>query len=161
MGYLAFIDQAGKALHLDGSPAAKSDFERILLTLAMADTEDAAALYALRCAMVHSFGLANVPPPTVKDPVRRTQLQHFFELAIWDGPPVVQRPSTQWGGDALNVAERTTRVSLLELGNLAELVASRIRDGWLEGEPWTLNPELNPAEFRRRYFFSHPDFDAL
>ncbi|MCC6436917.1 MAG: hypothetical protein IT196_17935 [Acidimicrobiales bacterium] len=123
MGYLSLIDQVGKCLRwTNRAHAGQSSFEAILQQHGV-DPVDAAALYALRNAIAHSYGLAN-------ENTKRPDLQHFFTLNAWGGSPLVEPPTTPWNGDPHHAAGRETTVSLQALGNLGGLLTLDLQETW-------------------------------
>jgi hypothetical protein len=148
MGYLALIDQVGKTVRwTDRAGVGRTDFEAIL-SQAGVSAADAAALYALRNAMVHSYGLAN-------EHARRPELQHFFQLNIWGGSPLVEHPARPWSGDPNDVADQTTTVSLEAVGNLGEVLVLDLAESFGRHRNIEINPALTPASMRRKVFFVH------
>lgn len=150
MGYLSLIDQAGKAVRWSTRPAvADSPFEAILVQHGVPASE-AAALYGLRNAMVHSYGLAN-------ENHNRPECQHFFRLEVWGGAPRVVFPDTPWNGDPADVNGHETTVSLQAVGNLGEVLVLDLAESWLRDRDLQLANGLSPELMRRRYFFAHGD----
>lgn len=149
MGYLSLIDQIGKTLRWTDRPqSGPTTFESILIQHGLA-RDDAAALYALRNAMVHSYGLAN-------ENRTRPELQRFFRLEVWGGAPMVEHPATPWRGDPNDVGGQVTTVSLEAVGNLGEVVVLDLCESHLTQANVGLRVGLSPQQMRRRYFFTHP-----
>ena len=100
IGYLALLDQVSKLLDVPSAAGPKAtSFEHLLAWKAQLTPDEAAAVYALRCAFVHSYGLlhdprdrrqgSNKPRRTMsavqrrkhdENTARNRQLLHMFEL---------------------------------------------------------------------------------
>ena len=137
MGYLALIDQLGKVLRWSDRNVGPwtSPFEQILEQHGKSRAE-AAALYALRNAMAHNYGLANRN-------ANRPECQHYFQLRVLGGETLVKLPSSAWDGTPDGVsAESTTVVSLQAIGNLGEELLLGLQETYLR-DPSSLS--LQPA----------------
>jgi hypothetical protein len=152
-GYLALLDQVGTSFTLIGAATAKSkkskqSFHHALRTFSLVrDEQTIEALYALRCALLHDYSLANVSQK--KDPQKAAELTHFFRLAADTATPLIQFPSTPWNGDYANITrENETWVNLQKLGDLAEDVVARLRS---EHQAGNLDTPLELQEFELRY----------
>ncbi|MEY2397801.1 MAG: hypothetical protein QOJ00_975 [Actinomycetota bacterium] len=146
MGYLALIDQIGKVLRwTDRAEQMGTYFEQILRQHGKTEAE-AAALYGLRNAMVHSYGLANTN-------AKYRDRQHFFTLNVWGGSPLVDLPVTAWDGDPASITEKTTTtVSLQAVGNLGETLVLDLQESFLRDNSCvTLRQDANTV--RAGYFF--------
>lgn len=145
VGYLALIDQVGKAVRWADRPViAKTAFERILLQHGRS-VEDAVALYALRNALVHSFGLSN----RSKD---RPELQRTFVLASVG--LLVEHPRLPWSGDPNDVTDQETVVSLDALGRLANSLVFELRESWIDDRSLELTSKNTTAQMRRDYLYT-------
>ena len=154
IGYLVLLDQLGETLRpitespdRYGSkyPTIRRCLERFVPEL----TEDAtAALYGLRCALAHHFGLWNPPKPNeTPQPWHR-----IFTLVGDDASELIRHPARQWDGSLptgpLNV-RFTTVVNLRRLADLVEEVVERVRELGRAGQ---LEIALeNPADLNFRF----------
>jgi hypothetical protein len=142
VGYLLLIDRVGSACRPPGPPVV-----RALRSCAprMGESERE-ALYALRCSLVHDFGLVNVGGPG--------RTHHFMLDDFRDGAerpgPVVRLPPEPWDGRVEHCRRfNATWVDLRALGDLAEEVFAG------------LHPAGEPAGPRRRYPVTHHPGPAL
>lgn len=131
MAYLVMLDQVGECFrpvplprptaHNGAIPKALTYFQPAL------QDDDILAIYALRCAFAHDYGLVNVGKGS-----KAARLHHRFELSAGPVLPLVQLPSDPWDGDLGRPARSSpTRVNLRRLGDLAEdVVRSLQRASW-------------------------------
>jgi hypothetical protein len=147
-GYLMLIDQISSVFDYGG-------FEKLLMSdLAGLSPAEAGAIYGLRNAFIHSYGLVNEPRATLPE-ARRKLLRHVFHLAADRGPLVELGDRTgvltKGLGDIL-----PTTVDLIRLGDLVEMIVREIRRRFLYKEelPWKVS---DVDEFGRLSFFSHSD----
>ncbi|WP_328448775.1 MULTISPECIES: hypothetical protein [unclassified Amycolatopsis] len=120
VGYLMLVDQVGSAYRPAGVPAVPGPpVVRALRYFAPGVGEpEREALYALRCSLVHDFGLVSVGGPG------RT---HHFMLDDAEGGPIVRLPPEPWDGRAGHCRRfNATWVNLRALGDLAEDVFRRL-----------------------------------
>jgi hypothetical protein len=144
--YLGLLDQIGTSFTVVGTSPTGRAIEHALRTFsAVKDQPTLDALYALRCALVHDYSLANPPYKGQK----ASSLTHFFRLTADSTTPLVQFPSVRWDGDYAKVfRENETLVNLQKVGDLAEDVVARLRADHRTG---TLDICLDLDEFERRY----------
>ena len=163
VGYLCWFDQLGDALRrTDRRPVSSRAFEKALEWFSPLSAAERAALYALRCALAHDYSLVNVPE--FKDPKGRWRsYQHAFVLHVDDLENLVTFPDERWNGDPRKVVEIEggtvvkdwqTRIDLARLQALARNVRDEIHQ--LHRTSDVLALAIDPAEMRRRYFFTHP-----
>lgn len=155
IGYLVLIDQLSKALAVPHEVEGGNGFERWLVWDGTVLSDEAAAIYALRCSFVHQYGLLNVGQGRTDE--RKAELTHLFAL-------------TATGGDLVRLGDRrnvptdpaqlhtmgTTYVDLMSLGNVAEsLVANLRRVHRVDG--LHLRADVALPTFLRQSFFQHAD----
>jgi hypothetical protein len=127
MGYLVMLDQVGECFrpvpvprdppHEGAIPRALTYFQPAL------QDDEILAIYALRCAFTHDYGLVNVGRGRAA-----ARLHHRFELVAGRTTPLVQLPAVSWNGDLSGAVRRNpTRVNLRRLGDLAEQVVGSLR----------------------------------
>jgi len=147
-GYLMLIDQLATTFNFP------DDFKGLLQSeLVGLDAADAGAIYALRCAFLHNYGLVNDFKSRKDERVR--QLRHTFNLTIGTESLVKV-------GDRSEVLTRPlanlppTVVDLGRLGDYVEAVVVEIRARHLRGEPlpWRVN---DVDRFVGLSFFHHLD----
>ena len=126
MAYLTMLDLVGTCFRPVPLPRASPHRSTIAKALtyfqpALAD-DDILAIYALRCAFSHDYGLVNVGRSN--DPEMQARLHHRFVLVDDDPTPLVKPPAPvdRWDGDVLGPQRRrnVTRVNLRRLGQMAE-----------------------------------------
>lgn len=142
MGYLCWFDQVGAAVHLAGETGSSRGFHRCLLQFSDVSSKDRSALLGLRNAFAHNYGLIAHH--------RRRQEHYAFALDV-DGP-LIEHPDTAWDGGFPVPPSVTTIVGLRELGDLAEIVKTRVLAAQAAGE---LMPALPPAELCDRFLFTY------
>ena len=105
IGYLVLLDQIGKCFKPKGVPLYEGNpLERALIHFGKLAPNDACALYALRCALLHEYGLNNVP---ARDNQCAKYL-HAFILVCHQDAPLVGMPKSRWDGRyENNVAEQS------------------------------------------------------
>jgi hypothetical protein len=159
MGYLAFADQVGRAItRTDLSPARRArlmtgrpqerPFRSTFVQFTDVRDDHIDALYALRCALMHVFGLVN---QNDGDP----RLRHKFVLST-SACAMVRLPVVRWDGKFARVPGQSprrsaTHVNVRLLGDAVEEAARRVKAshaaGKLEKVP------ASEAEFLRRFTF--------
>lgn len=129
LGYLVLLEQIGRCFSIAGQPRQKHEpVASALVNFGGVRRQEARALYALRCALAHDFGLQNRNE-------KKRDLQHQFRLIAVPGGPLVRLPAEIWSG---NRSDRThvTDVNLYELAEVSERVAKDVidkgRNGCLE-----------------------------
>jgi hypothetical protein len=136
IGYLALVDQMSALLKVP--PAGNrltTGFERLLIWNGMIE-ENAAALYALRCSIVHSYGLLNDPrkrratPKKAKERreanARHKLMMHVFQLGA-SGAEIVQLGDRGFRVDGSIEKIDATLVDLRSLGDEVEALVRRLR----------------------------------
>lgn len=129
LGYLVLLEQIGKCFAVAGEPVQKHEpAASALVSFGGVRRDEARALYALRCALAHDFGLQNRNE-------KHRYLQHQFTLLAVPGEPLVRLPAATWSGKRSD-RSHVTVVNLYELAEVSELVARTVvekaRDGRLE-----------------------------
>ena len=154
VGYLALIDQAGKVIRWTDQPDpdAATGFERLLIQHGIT-AEDAAALYALRCALVHSYGLSNRPPARTGE-ARRELLTRTFHLEAIGAGVLVTHPDTPWDGDPNDVGRQETIVSLDRLGHLADELVLHLQETRLTTKKLVFAATQTSVIVRRDYMYN-------
>lgn len=139
-GFLIAIEQLGKTVQERGSSATRngseSAFRAALIDFAPGlEDPTAGALYALRCSLVHSFGLTN--------PNSDSDKQHVF--ALTRSGPVVRFPEVEWDGTVVgtNALQMTTVVNIEALRDLTQSGVARARELNDSGE-LDLAPGMTP-----------------
>ena len=131
VGYLAALDQLGNAVTVtdpDDEMAARlalhdkgpgKSFRRTLARFTDLPFGDICALYGLRCALVHSFGLANAHD----DP----NFRRVYEL--YPTGPLVVHPKTPWDGtySVMGAEGCSTVVNVVALGGTVEAAVFAVR----------------------------------
>jgi hypothetical protein len=155
VGYMIIIDQLGSALRPDSetdvTPVRRraSSFERCLRRFTHSSPQTISALYGLRCALAHDYGLIN-PPPDGADP----SPQHRLFLLNPDEPALVTSPIRAWDGklDPTPGPDRATSVNPRQFANEVEDLVASLR----ESPPGALRIALQGGvrELRLRFFFS-------
>ena len=157
IGYLTVIDQLSKLLdvpHLGAGFEAKGQtaYERLLVWDAALLPDEAAAIYALRCAFVHSFGLVNEYES--KDAERRRVMRHGFRLTA-TGQDVVRLGARRQAADCPLSELPPTEVDLWSLGDTVERLIADLRKRHLGGAGLHLKPKVTLDTFRLGGFFFH------
>lgn len=152
IGHLCFFDVVGGALRRsDLTPTAMNNkFEIALQLFSDLDERHRAALYALRCALVHDYSLAYLPPKGAsrrRIPLLRHHFQLFPDHSLGE---LVVFPSVPWDGIAFDTSD--TKIDLGFLADLAAEVHQRVRDVYAAGH---LVLSRAPEEVRSRYLFMH------
>jgi hypothetical protein len=149
--YLGLLDQIGTTFMVAGTRPTGRAIEHALRAFStIQDQPTLDVLYALRCALVHDYSLAN-PGCTGG---KATDLTHFFRLTADSTTPLIQFPSVRWDGNYANVSrQHETLVNLQKVGDLAEDVVDRLR---AEHRAGTLDIRLGLEEFEHRYGICFP-----
>jgi hypothetical protein len=146
IGYLAFLDQVGTAVFSKtlGSPHEDPGILRALRSFStIGGSQEAEALYALRCSLAHDYSLVN----RSKKPLRR----HLFQLEDDPSAPLITLPLRVWDGDPANVdAADDTIVGIPALCDLGEEIAANVRDCYRRQDLALGIPE-GPDWVRHRY----------
>jgi hypothetical protein len=146
-GYLMLLDQISCVFRFD-------DFERLLRSdLVGLDADDAGAIYGLRNAFIHSYGLVN-DADGLSENVRRRR-RHTFRLTVGQSQLVTL-------GDRSDVLTAPlgdlpdTVVDLVRLGDVVEAVVAEIQRRHLAGGPlrWKVD---DVTTFVGQSFFTHVD----
>lgn len=145
--YFALLDQVGDTLKPAGGRkiARESSVERALRFFSPGTTRrQRQALYGLRNAFAHEFGLINVNR-------KRPEYTHAFAVDDSAGGPLVRWPSRRWDGhlSSLKPGSRTV-VSLPVFGDTCEEVVRSVRVHALKS---TLRSVVPVSELQRRYSF--------
>jgi hypothetical protein len=154
IGYLVLLDQLGETLRPSAEPPDRYErkyptvrrcLERFAPELSEPDT---AALYGLRCALAHDYGLWNPPPPNGP-----AELWHcLFTLISDDTTPFIRHPPKQWDG-RLPVGRfdlgMTTVVNVRKLANRVEALVGHVREMGSNGRVEIALD--NPADLNLRF----------
>ena len=156
IGYLVFLEQVGKVLRLNDVQAeGENDVEIALHLFSKVAQPQRVAVYALRCALAHDFGLINKGIEKRWKAKSPDPLRHYFVLTLRGPGPVITLPSTPWNGGLQDIPE--SQKTTIHLGRLADLVRS-VRDRVLEhhaARNLSFSEDLTAAEVRSRFFFVH------
>jgi hypothetical protein len=76
------------------------------------DDDRILAVYALRCAFAHDYGLNHMGLDK-----QAAKMRHTFMLRDDDAAPFIQLPSIRWNGDHQRLGYRGTEVNVRKLGN--------------------------------------------
>jgi len=116
LGYLILLDHIGicfKRKSGEELPPKTSSVVKALTYFSPLEHREIQAIYALRCAFAHEYGLSNFHANPL--------LQHHFVVTAGSGQ-LIRFPPVAWNGDFANAGRDATTVDLWELGNLAEIV---------------------------------------
>lgn len=81
---------------------------------------DINAIYALRCAFFHDFGLVNIN-------ANKPELQHLFSVYNHPSSSVVIHPKEKWDGDLYkDKTGKSTSINLKMLGDWVEVVYTKL-----------------------------------
>lgn len=171
IGYLALADQISHLLEVpEAAGPSATPFEHLLVWDGRSTRCHAAALYALRCAFVHSYGLLNDP----RDRRQRTNLTsakgrsqrdlrprdrkliHMFALDAVGGPAVTLG-SRGFTSDTPVAEIEPTKIDLRSLADRIEGVVAHLRSVHLENDGLRLRPDIESASLIRACFFMHDD----
>jgi hypothetical protein len=133
VGYLVLLDQLGETLRPAGEapgiwPPKTPTVRRCLGRFApdLSD-DDTAAIYGLRCALAHDFGLWN--PPPAEGPAE--PWHRIFTLVADDTTALIDQPARQWDG-SLPVGnapfDMATTVNLRRLVGRIEKLVTEVRE---------------------------------
>jgi hypothetical protein len=145
--YFALLDQIGNTLWpIQGRDAKReSSIERALRQFAPESTRrQREALYALRNAFAHEFGLINV---------NKHRPEYTFAFAVDDDveAPLLLWPPRRWDGQIRSASAKTrTVVGLYAFGDLCESVVRNVR---LHSNSARLRSRVNVDELQRRFAF--------
>lgn len=159
MGYLALVDQMAALVEVPTArnwPERITAFERLLLWDGAVTNDEAAAVYALRCAVVHSYGLLNDPRGRSMSDDRQRALLHMFRLSA-DGGDLVRLGGRTFPTDVALGALPETCVDLQTLANTIEHLISDLRSAHMTGEGLAIRSDIPLAGVRRACFFVHGD----
>ena len=145
--YLVLLEQIGKSLQPVGGERhqGEKELERAIRQFAgdRATEMERQALYALRCALAHEFGLLNRS--------RTPYYRRLFRLEDTPGGPLVVQPARDWTEHPEDWSPfAITEVNLLTLGDLAEEVVQSVRDHAERGD---LRAQVSLPELQRRFSF--------
>jgi len=120
LGYLVLLDHIGTCFKRKGGeelPPKTSSVVKALTYFSRLEHRKILAIYALRCAFAHEYGLSNFHA----DPL----LQHHFVVTAGSGE-LIRFPPVAWNRDFENAGRDATTVDLWELGDLVESVCSNL-----------------------------------
>jgi len=143
--YLVLLEQIGKTLRpLYGRPARGREqrLETAIRQFARgaATKKDRQALYGLRCAFAHEFGLVNQRPGPY---------QRVFRLHPSGLRRMVIPPQRTWNGKMTTASKSTaTRVDLRQVADLVEKVVDGVRLSAQRGE---LRSRLKMADLKKQF----------
>jgi hypothetical protein len=156
LGYLSLVDQISSLLQVPRMGPGGNPFERLLIWDGSVLEDEAAALYAMRCAFVHSYGLLNEAPSS-RQPRRARLLRHIFVLKV-EGNDLVtlgDRRSEVVDGPLEKLP--ATEVDLISLGNVVEELVADLRSHHLAGDGLRIRSTIPMKRFVRACFFMHHD----
>ncbi len=145
VGYLLLLDQIGTTVQPATGPCGGDNaiLEALACFAPHLTSDEANALYALRCALAHDYALANVKRG------RPDRTHHFVLSPVGD---LIELPAIPWDGDwATMTGSNATRVNVVELGNEVERVVSRVLALFLAGQ---LDTPLAADELNTRYILA-------
>lgn len=155
LGYLALIDQLASALQVPTAGNRATPFESLLIWDGCVAPDEAAALYALRCAFAHNFGLLNDPKSRID--TRRRLLRHRFELTANRRDLLKLRSRTDRMLDGPMGAIAATNVDILSLGDEVERLVADLRQRHVDGDGLPIRATVGLGRFLMSYFFFHGD----
>ena len=174
IGYLSLVDQVSKLLEIPvGDTDRRTAFERLLVWHGDVLDDEAAALYALRCAFVHSYGLLNDPRDMAdlkamkrNTPAQRKKykarvardksLLHMFELQA-EGHDLVRLGNRRIRVDTQLSRIAPTSIDLLSLANTIESLIATVRSEHVGGARLEMRSSISSDTFVRACFFMHGD----
>ncbi len=127
IGYLITLEQVGHTVKPAGAPTEDRRGSRAAFVLAIrdfgdeaVDDEGAHALYDMRCALAHQYGLNNRPNNPKNEP-------RIFAYAR--SGPLLRLPPTPWDGTVAGARDlpMTTVVNMDALADFVERVVERVR----------------------------------
>lgn len=128
LGYLVMLDQVGQCFRPTPLPREAPHPANVAKALTYfapkLGDDEILALYALRCAFVHDYGLSswsNIP--------HAAGLTHRFQLTADAKSPLIGLPPTPWNGDltVASLRRSQTVVNLRALGDLAESIVANVQ----------------------------------
>ncbi len=156
MGYLTLLDQLGcfKPSNASAASPERNSILKALSYFTKLSKREAYAIYALRCSLMHDYGLYNIPNIHHKD---KDILQHHFVVCGGD-KPLVKLPDKPWDGrfnDPIDI-EMETWVNLTKLGDLVEQIYNDLLELATEGK-LVVDPDsrMTAAELPSRYWLTH------
>lgn len=139
--YLALLDQLATCFGVVRDPNSQKYIS--FLTANGIRSDDANAIYALRCALVHEFGLVNISRSN-------PDLQRAFTVTPEATGDMVQHPKTPWDGAYASLT--ADNVTIVHLGCFANQVERIIADLKHKADSGGLATVLDPVEFETRFF---------
>lgn len=145
--YFALLDQIGGTLRPARSRDIKGEpsIERALRQFAPVTTKrQRQALYALRNAFAHEFGLINI---------NRRRPEYTFTFSVDDdvGAPLLRWPPRRWDGEVSSASTGTrTVVGLPAFGDVCETVVRSVRQ---QSNSVRLRSRVDTDELQRRFAF--------
>lgn len=147
IGYLTVLDLVGKTYKPQGaSPLHKtnSEIDAALQYFGNVSYEDACALYALRCSLMHDYNLINLK-------TSKPELKHVFTVSV--GGPLVALRAIPPSAFVLPMAgENITEVNLRALGDKVEEIYQKLIEMNAEGKLEC----VSSSEKLKEYFWCHP-----
>jgi hypothetical protein len=127
LAYLVMLDQVGECFRPTRPhrlPVHNASLVKALTYFAPSLTDDQAlAVYALRCAFAHDYGLVN----RSQGGRNSGRLNHRFLLLSDALSPLVDCPDPLWDGDwSTSRDSKRTRINVRALGDLAERIVSEM-----------------------------------
>jgi hypothetical protein len=173
IGYLSLVDQMSKLLDIPvdlGNPDVKAatSFERLLIWDGEVLADEAAALYALRCATVHSYGLLNdsrgrtrrnknmTPEKLHRIEDRERSTLHMFELSA-EGRDVVTLRNRLFPFLAALSDISPTSVDLRSMEDIVERLIGDLRSQHLAGQGLRIRSDVPLPTFVRACLFKYYD----
>jgi hypothetical protein len=132
LGYLVILDLVGECFRPVSAarePVTKAAVVRALTYFAQGLSDDVIlAIYALRCALAHDYGLINIGNGPFA-----SRLHHAFLLINDEKEPVVALPTLRWNGELTAARRHRTVVNVRALGDLVERVVLTLQAGHRAG----------------------------
>ena len=146
LGYMALLDQIGTCLKPKRRNEDGNKIEKALKYFTNLDEAEIQAIYALRCAFVHDYSLANTN--------ERQDRQHVFTVCEGDRAPLVQLPAIPWDGVYhTDSRDNRTIINLEAFGDLVESIRKKVCEQ-VEDEGLEIALRGGVAELLTRFFFS-------
>jgi hypothetical protein len=122
LGYLIVLEMLGRTVAKPNtafpnrtSPASRFVAGTQEFAIRLVTRDDARALYGLRCALAHEYGLRSAA----------TNTRHLF--ALDQTGPLVRHPTIPWATGTNPTATNQTWVNVLEVGRFVEEIAGNVR----------------------------------
>jgi hypothetical protein len=144
IGYFTVLDQIGSCYKIKSKNIPKGNtIFTALKSFTDLEEREIHALYALRCAFTHDFGLFNI------NQNKKKELTHHFTVTGIGRRKLISLPINQWDGNFYNKKiENMTTINLPLLTDLIEKIISSLHDNFIKGDLYFL---LTPSQIKERY----------